>query len=226
MTPEEAIGQRVLAQMNAKNPQVCGVIENFNFESLHRPVGALCMYNDNYKRTIMLRVRTGKLSEQLKTYERIFKNHYPNEMFEPQFVNLELEKAYEGERRTGQVAVVFSLLAILVACMGVFGLTAFMAEQRTKEIGIRKVLGASVGSIVRLFTDNYLRLLALSLIIALPIAWWIGSKYLENFAYRISLSWWIFVAAALITVVLTLLTVGWQALKAATANPVKAIKSE
>jgi putative ABC transport system permease protein len=101
-----------------------------------------------------------------------------------------------------------------------------MAEQRTKEIGIRKVFGASVGSIVRLFTDKYLRLLALSLVIALPIAWWLANKYLEDFAYRISLSWWMFAAAALITVALTLLTVGWQAIKAATANPVKAIKSE
>jgi putative ABC transport system permease protein len=110
--------------------------------------------------------------------------------------------------------------------MGVFGLTAFMAEQRTKEIGIRKVLGASAGSIMRLFTDSYVRLLALSLVIALPVAWWIGSKYLEDFAYRISLAWWIFAAAGIIITVLTLLTVCFQAVKSALKNPVEAIKME
>jgi len=118
------------------------------------------------------------------------------------------------------------LIYVVTTFVGVFGLTAFMAEQRKKEIGIRKVLGASVCSIVRLFTDNYLRLLALSLVIALPVVWWVGSSYLENFAYRIALVWWIFAAAALITVLLTLITAGYQAIRAAMENPVKAIMNE
>jgi len=107
--------------------------------------------------------------------------------------------------------------------MGVFGLTAFMAEQRTKEIGIRKVMGATVWNIVGLFTNSYMKLLSISLVIAIPIAWWVGVLHLQNFAFRISLSWWIFIAAALITVILTLITVGALAIKAAMRNPVEAI---
>ena len=228
MTPEEVIGRRVLASIDEKTTEVCGVVENFNFESLYRPIGSFCIHNgfSRPKSMIVLRVTNGNLSEQLKTYERIFKNHFPDGLFEPQFLDLNLEKAYEGERRTSQVAIVFSILAIFVACMGVFGLTAFMAEQRTKEIGIRKVMGASVMSIVSLFTNSYVRLLLISLVIAIPAGWWIGIRYLQNFAYRISLPWWVFALAALITVVITVLTVCIQAIKSATANPLDAIKTE
>jgi len=228
MTPEEAIGKRVLAQVNEKITEVCGVVENFNYEPLYRPVSPFCIHNgfSREKSVIVLRVHKGDLSEQLKTYESIFKKHFPNELFEPIFLDLEMEKTYEGERRTNRVAVVFSVLAILVACMGVFGLTAFMAEQRTKEIGIRKVLGASILNIVNLFTGNYLRLLLISLVIAIPVGWWVGDLYLQNFTYRIAQPWWIFAAAALITIALTLLTVSMQAIKVALADPVKAIKTE
>ena len=166
------------------------------------------------------------MSQRLQLYEEIFKRHFPNDLFEARSPALIMEKAYEEARQTGHLVLSFSILAILIACMSVFGLTAFMAEQRTKEIAIRKVFGASVGSIVRLFTNIYLRLLAISLIIALPVVWWIGNKYLDDFSYRISLGWWIFATAALIPVVLTLLTVCWQAFKAATANPVEAIKMQ
>ena len=228
MTPEEVIGKTVLADIGEGITQVCGVVENFNFRSLHQPVSGFCFHNGESlpKSVMMLRVRESNLTAQLKTCEQIFKKHFPNELFEPRFVDLELAKYYEGEQRTGSIAVVFSILAIVVACMGVFGLTAFMAEQRTKEIGIRKVLGASAGNIIRLFTGNYVKLLLISLVVAIPAAWWVGNQYLQNFAYRISLSWWIFALAACITVALTLLTVCIQAIKAATANPVKSIKVE
>jgi putative ABC transport system permease protein len=226
-TPEEIIGKRLPAQFK-QQMYVCGVVEDFHFKSLHESVSPYGLHNwDNQGfGDLLLKVKEGNLSQQLLAYEEIFKRHFPNDLFEVKYPDLVQASAYEEDRQTGLVVMSFSILAILVACMGVFGLSAFMAEQRTKEIGIRKVLGASVGSIVRLFTDNYLRLLALSLIIALPIAWWIGGKYLENFAYRISLAWWIFAGAALIVIVLTLCTVGYQAIKAAMANPVKSIKSE
>jgi ABC-type antimicrobial peptide transport system permease subunit len=228
MTPEEAIGKKIIVSIDFKNPEVCGVVENFHYESLHSPVRALLFYNtpDSRHSFIMLRVKEGNMAEQLKTYERIFKKHHPNDNFNPSFADLSLARAYEGERRTSHVAIVFSLLAIFVACMGVFGLTAFMAEQRTKEIGIRKVMGASVANIVTLFTNSYVKLLGISLVIAIPVAWWVCDKYLQNFAYRISLSWWVFVAAAVITIALALLTVCFQAIKAATANPVKSLKME
>ena len=226
MTIEEAPGKRFRSGSGTTVTEVCGVVENFNFESLHRVVSGFAIHNGNQpKRFVMLRVREGNLTVQLKTCEQIFKKHFPNELFEPRFPDLELAKAYEGERRTNSIAIVFSVLAILVACMGVFGLTAFMAEQRTKEIGIRKVLGASMTDILHLFTGNYVKLLLISLVVAIPAAWWVGNLYLQGFAYRISLSWWIFALAACITVALTLLTVSIQAIKAATANPVKSIMS-
>ena len=226
-TPEEVIGTRLPVQFN-QPVYVCGVVEDFHFQTLHKTVTPYGIHNWSGQgfMYLLLKVKEGNLSQQMQTYEEIFKKHFPNDLFEAAFPSFALEEAYKEDRQTGSLVMGFSFLAILVACMGVFGLTAFMAEQRTKEIGIRKVFGASVGSIVRLFTDNYLRLLVLSLLIALPVAWWIGGKYLENFAYRISLSWWMFAAAALIVVVLTLITVGWQAFRAAMANPVKALKSE
>jgi putative ABC transport system permease protein len=225
MTPETVVGHRFQTDAGVYMTEVCGVVENFNFEPLYRPVSGFCFHNGGSKRTLMLRMKDGNLSEQLKTCEQIFKKHFPNNMFELRFPDMELEKHYGAEWRLNHIAFVFSLLAILVACMGVFGLSAFMAEQRTKEIGIRKVMGANVGHIVSLFTNSYIRLLSISLLLSIPIAWWIGDRYLQSFAYRIPLSWWIFASAALITIALTLLTVGVQAIKAAVANPAKSVMS-
>jgi len=227
ISPEDIIGRRIMAEFPESPAVVCGVVENFNYESLYRPVEPYALYNGRENRPVlMLRVREGNLSEQLSSYEEVFKRHFPNELFEVSFPDIELERAYETERRTNRIAICFSILAILVACLGVFGLTAFTAEQRRKEIGIRKVLGASVNDIVHLFTKDYIRLLLIALLIALPVAWWIGNRYLEEFAYRIDITWWVFAVAALLTATLTLLTVGFQAIRVAMANPVKSIKTE
>ena len=226
-TPEDIIGKRLPSQFGKQPMYVSGVVEDFYFPSLLEPVVPWGFHDANNQGfgNLLLSVKDGDMSQQLQVYEDIFKKHYPGELFEAKFPAFAMEKAYEKARQNGNLVLIFSILAILIACMGVFGLTAFMAEQRTKEISIRKVFGASVGSIIRLFMSVYLRLLALSIVIALPMVWWIGNRYLEDFYSRISLTWWIFTAAALIPIMLTLLTVGFQAVKAATANPVKAIKS-
>ena len=229
MTPEEVIGKEVLTRIDRHDVcVVCGVVENFNFEPLYKPIGGYGIHNSPTRvlNTVVLRLKKGDLTQQLNTIEQIYKKHIPNGVFEVGFFDQELEGAYETEHRTNQVALCFSILAIFVACLGVFGLTAFMAEQRTKEIGIRKVMGASVYDIVSLFTNNYLKLLAISLVIAIPVAWWFGNNYLNDFAYKTSIAWWIFAVAALITIVITILTVCLQAMKAAMANPVKSIKVE
>ncbi len=227
-TPEEIIGKEVLAQIGVKKVIVCGVVENFNFEPLYRPIEGFGIHNASFLplNTIVLRMKEGDLTQQLNTFEQIYKKYNPNGLFQAGFGDKFLEKAYESEHRTNQVAICFSILAIFVACMGVFGLTAFMAEQRTKEIGIRKVMGASIHDIVSLFTNSYLKLLLISLVIAVPIAWWLGNNYLNDFAFRISMSWWMFAVAALITIIITILTVCLQAVKAAITNPVTAIKTE
>ncbi len=223
-TPEEIIGKMIPSGKTC----ISGVVEDFNFRSLHEPIGAYGIFQtwNSAVQYLLVKVKGGNTSQQLAEYEKIFKKHFPNDLFEPLYPSLLLEKSYEADRQTNRMALIFSILAILVACMGVFGLTAFMAEQRTKEIGVRKVLGASVANIVSLFTDSYIRLLAISLVVALPLAWWIGNLYLQGFAYRISLQWWMLAVAALITIALTLFTVCIQAVKSATADPVKSIKTE
>ncbi|MDR0795849.1 MAG: ABC transporter permease [Tannerella sp.] len=227
-TPEDIIGRRINVAFN-EPVEVCGVVENFNYESLHRPIGEYGIHNSRFGRGrfyLMARVNSHDLPGQLETYKKIFNEFYPNDMFDVHYPDLEVKDVYKGTQTTGNISLTFSILAILIACMGVFGLTAFMAEQRTKEIGIRKVMGASVLNIVSLFTHNYMKLLGISLVIAIPIAWWVGEQYLQDYAYRISLSWWMFAVAALITVVLTLMTVCFQALKSALINPVDAIRAE
>ena len=225
-TPEDIIGKRILTGFR-EQVYVCGVVENFHFESLHRPIGEFGIHNSRFggRFYFMARISSHDVPGQLKNYEKIFKEHYPNDMFDVHYPELRMKNAYQGTQTTSQISLVFSILAIFIACMGVFGLTAFMAEQRTKEIGVRKVMGASVIDIVKLFTNNYVKLLLISLVIAIPIAWWVGERYLQDFTYRISLSWWMFAAAALITIALTLLTVSAIAIKAAMANPVKSLKT-
>ena len=225
-TPESIIGKRIEIGL-PEQVFVCGVIENFHFESLHTPIGEFGIHNSMRGRFyFMARISSYDVSGQMKTYEKLFKEHYPNDMFDVHYPELELKNAYQETQITSKISLIFSILAILIACMGVFGLTAFMAEQRTKEMGVRKVLGASVIDVVILFANNYMKLLLISFVIAIPIAWFVGDMYLQSFAYRISLSWWIFAAAALITIALTLLTVSAIAVKAAMVNPVKSIKTE
>ena len=229
-TPEEIIGRKIYAGgLGGYEAYVTGVVEDFHFRDLRNTIWPYCFQNSLSNRDgvfLLLRVKDGDMSQQLATYETIFKKYFPDDLFEASFPSVSQQISYETDQQTNRMAACFSILAILVACMGVFGLTAFMAEQRTKEIGIRKVLGASVRSLVRLFTDIYLRLLTLSLLIAVPVAWLLGNRYLQDFAYRIDLDWWMFALAASITIILTLFTVCFQAIKSATANPVKSLKAE
>jgi putative ABC transport system permease protein len=133
---------------------------------------------------------------------------------------------YSGEKQIGKISLSFSVLAILIACLGLFGLVTYMAEQRTKEIGVRKVLGATVGNIVSMLSKDFLKLVIISAVFAFPVAWWFMHKWLQDFAYRINIGWWIFIAASLLAVLIALITVGVQAIKAAIANPVKSLRTE
>ena len=136
------------------------------------------------------------------------------------------DSMYRSEQRIGKIFISFAILAIFVACLGLFGLATFTAEQRTKEIGIRKVMGASVIQIVNLLSKDFLRLVILGIVIASPVAYWAMNKWIQDFAYRDEISWWIFVWAGLISIIIALLTVSYQAIKAAMANPVKSLRTE
>ncbi|MCY7359295.1 MAG: ABC transporter permease, partial [Rudanella sp.] len=146
--------------------------------------------------------------------------------FNYSFLDDDFDRMYRSEQRVGTIALIFALLAILISCLGLFGLAAFMAEQRTKEIGVRKVLGASVVSIVTLLSKDFLKLVLIAIVIASPIAWWAMHRWLQDFAYKIDIEWWVFALAGLLAVGIALLTVSFQSIKAALMNPVKSLRSE
>jgi putative ABC transport system permease protein len=146
--------------------------------------------------------------------------------FSYRFMDDSFAQMYKSEQRAGKIALIFSVLAIFIACLGLFGLATFIAEQRTKEIGVRKVLGASVPNLVSMLSKDFLKLVAIASLIAFPVAWWAMHKWLQDFAYRIRIEWWVFVLAAFIALLIALLTVSVQAIKAAVANPIKSLRTE
>jgi putative ABC transport system permease protein len=205
---------------------IIGVVKNFNFESLRKNVGPLSMRLGYNKWAAAFKVSAADVSNIIKTIEQKWKVMAPDMPFSYQFLDESFDNMYRAEQRVGKVALSFSLLAILIACLGLFGLAAYMAEQRTKEIGVRKVLGATVGSITTLLSRDFLKLVLIASVIAFPVAWWAMSKWLQDFAYRIHIGWWIFAAAAFIALLIALLTVSSQAIKAALQNPVKSLRTE
>jgi putative ABC transport system permease protein len=146
--------------------------------------------------------------------------------FSYQFLDEAFDNMYRAEMRIGKIAFSFSLLAILIACLGLFGLATYMAEQRTREIGVRKVLGATVGNIVSMLSKDFLKLVLIAACIAFPFAWWFMNLWLRDFAFRVNIGWWIFITAGAIALLIALLTVGYQAIRAAIANPVKSLRTE
>jgi putative ABC transport system permease protein len=146
--------------------------------------------------------------------------------FSYQFLDDAFDNMYRSEQRVGKIALSFAILAILIACLGLFGLATYMAEQRTREIGVRKVLGASIGNLVSMLSKDFLKLVLLAAVLAFPIAWYGMHRWLEDFAFRVNISWWIFVIAAVLALLIALLTVSVQAFKAAMSNPVKSLRTE
>ena len=146
--------------------------------------------------------------------------------FSYRFLDDSFDNMYREERRVGKIALTFAVLTILIACLGLFGLATYMAEQRTKEIGVRKVLGATVTNIVNMLSKDFLKLVIISAVFAAPLGWWAMNKWLEDFAYRADIGWWVFAIAIAVAVVVALVTVSYQAIKAAIANPVKSLRTE
>ena len=207
--------------------KIVGVVKDFNFESLHTDIKPLVMFNDpRYVWMLYVRTAPGKTHDAITAVENIWNQYNADYAFNYWFLDDTFNNIYKSDIVTGKLFSIFSIIAVLISCLGLFGLIVFTAEMKTKEIGVRKVLGASIFDIVNLLSKEFLVLVGIAILIAFPLAYYWLDNMLQSFAYRISIGWWIFAAAAIITIVLTLLTVSLQALKAATANPVKAIKSE
>ena len=165
-------------------------------------------------------------SQNLKKAEAIFKKYNPDYPFEYRFIDETYARKFENEKRQGTLAALFAALAVVISCLGLFGLALYMAESRTKEIGVRKVLGASVTSIALLLSKEFMKLVLIAFVIAAPLAYWGMHTWLQNYEYRVSLQWHVFAMACLLTVTIALVTVSSQALKAALTNPAKSLKTE
>lgn len=206
--------------------RVVGVVEDFNFESMKDEVGGLCMVLGNSPTMMAVKISSTDLQETVAAITTRWKALSPNQAILFSFLDEGFANMYAGVQRTGTIFSCFAVLAILIACLGLFGLAAFTTEQRAREIGIRKVLGASVSGIMTLLTRDFVKLVLIAVIIAFPIAWWAMNKWLQDFAYRIDIQWWMFVLAGLAAVVISLLTISWQAIRAAVANPVESLRAE
>ncbi|MDN3492575.1 ABC transporter permease [Winogradskyella bathintestinalis] len=227
LSPYEAIGEKVTMQLG-NNAYIYGVVDDFNFASLHSPIGAYAFHNSIREPAsyLLVRFKNDVLTETILNFETTFKNVAPNSAFEYTFLDKKLELLYEKEQRTANIGLLFSILAIIVACLGLFGLAAFMAEQRHKEIGIRKVFGASVPKIVQLLSMDFLKLVLVSLVISFPLALYVMNNWLQDFAYRIEISWTVFLFAGVLAFLITFVTVGYQAMKAALTNPINSLRKE
>lgn len=227
MELENPVGIRLTS--GEKYLTVSGVVKDYNFEALNQPVRPLmirCTNNLNILSYTYIRTTAARSKEAVEHTEKLWKEANPNDDFTYSFLDDNFDKLYRSDIRSGQLFSIFSVIAILISCLGLFGLVTYMVETKTKEIGIRKVLGASVSNIVNMLLKEFLLLVGISMLIAFPLAWYWMNKMLQDYAYHIEISWWMFALTGLITVVLVLLTIGWQAIKAATANPVDSIKTE
>ena len=233
------INQTMAKKLGLKNPigqriengwqkfTVIGVMEDFNFESMKQEVTPLSLVLSKYNSTIVSVKISGADTKQAISYAAtVWKGFSPNQPFRYTFLDESFANMYANVQRTGSIFTSFAVLAIIIACLGLFGLSAFMAEQRNKEIGIRKVLGASVSGITAMLSKDFVKLVIISIIIASPIAYWAMTKWLQDFAYRISISWWMVAVAGLSAIVIALLTISFQSIKAALMNPVKTLRTE
>lgn len=227
---KDPVGKAVYAIMNdglSHGFTVIGVVKNFNFESMHQAIGPLCLTLSYRNPNVVMLKITGASSEQVvNKAAQLWKSMAPGIPFNYSFLDRSFDDMYRADRRVQQIAMIFSILSITIACMGIFGLATFMAAQRAREISIRKVLGASVTSITQLLNRDFIRLVTISFVIAAPFAGWAMHKWLESFAFRVDLSWWVFVAAGGATLLIALCTVSFQSVKAAVSNPLKNLRAE
>ena len=209
--------------------KLIGVINDFHFESMHQKIVPLLIFkpkNPNFYGRISIKISGNNIPAALSHIENTWKKFLPETPYQYTFLDENFEKLYKAEEKQKTLLTVFAGLAIFIACLGLFGLSAFSITQRIKEIGIRKVLGASTGGLVQLLSKDFLILVVISAPIAFLVAWYFMHKWLQDFAYRTQIQWWIFLAALFIAGIIALATISFQAIKAAIANPVKSLRTE
>lgn len=223
--PQTAIGRNF--DQWGRQGKIIGVIRDFNYKSLRESIPPMVMRVEPWAWVVIsAKVSAKDLPATLAAMEKNWNRLIPNRPFEYKFVDADFNAKYSSEAGFGRLFLYFAALAIFISCLGVLGLAAYSAIQRRKEIGVRKVLGASVGSVVGLLSKDFLRLVALALVIASPVGWWMMDRWLHDFAYRAPISWWVFAATAGVSLFVVFVTISVQAVRAARENPVKALRSE
>jgi putative ABC transport system permease protein len=224
---EEAIGKDF--GYGNRTGKLIGVFNDFHFESMHQRIVPLVLVvprSENGYGNISIKISGSNIPFALAHIEKTWKQFLPEIPYQYNFLDENFERLYQSEERQKSIFTIFSCVAIFIACLGLFGLSAFAISQRVKEIGIRKVLGANVSTIVGLLSKDFLKLVLLAAIIAFPIAWYAMDSWLQDFAYRINIQWWIFVVSGVIAAIIAFVTISFQAIKAAVSNPVKSLRSE
>lgn len=222
---EPVAGQVI--EFNDRKVEILGVVKNFHLQSLHEPIKpAVFRFDRLYAVTVMLRIAAGSEAKTLAALTQFYKDYNPGYVLDYTFLDQTYQAQYAAEKQVGLLSRYFGGLAVLISCLGLFGLAAFSAERRSKEIGIRKVLGASVASVLRLLSKDFVQLVLLAIVLALPLSWYLMKEWLNGFAYRIELQWWFFALAAVAALSVALLTLSTQAVKAALANPIESLRDE
>ncbi|HKH61965.1 MAG TPA: ABC transporter permease [Flavitalea sp.] len=226
----EAIGKKIYYSMDKQtlSMQIVGVVKDFNYRSLHEPITpyGLIKLKEAQAQYLIANAQNGTFQGIIGAVKKVWDKINPDLPFEYSFLDQDFQKSYQKEERTSGIIIYFMAITIFIACLGLLGLASFTAEQRRKEVGIRKVLGASVMNVTGLLAKDFLKLVMGGIVIASPISYYLGNKWLQDFAYRINISWWMFVLAGLSALLIAFATVSVQAIKAAVANPVKSLKQE
>ena len=227
-TPAASIGKRV-HQLGGDQLTIVGVVRDFNYEDLHTGIEPMAfeVYSsfDNFS-YMTVHLNSANMGATIHSLENGWRKIDPGEPFEYVFMDAQLQQHYDADGRLATIVGYFTAIAICISCLGLFGLAAFSAEQRTKEIGIRKVLGASEGSILVLLSGDFLKLVAFAILIGSPVAWYVMRRWLQDFAYRTNISWTVFAVTTTAALLIALVTISFQALRAARSNPVESLRAE
>jgi putative ABC transport system permease protein len=222
---EAALGKPF--KMGDQKGVVIGVTRDFHFNSLGQAIAPLAIFpTGGHFSRVTLRVDIRKADDVIALLQNTWRKHFPSALFDYDFVSEQIKAQYKADERFSDIFLYFSILSLLIACLGLYGLISFAIFQKTKEIGIRKVLGATVSRLAIALSGNFVKLVLLAYVISVPIAWYCMNRWLEDFAYRIGLSWWMFAVAGLLVLLIAILTVGIQSIKAALVNPVKNLRAE
>jgi putative ABC transport system permease protein len=225
--PEDIIGKEISMMNGLIKCPVVGVVKDFNDRSLRNNLAPLLMAtNSTMYRQASIKLSTTSIAASMQSIKKIWEQTFPNNVYEYRFLDDKIASFYKQENQLSQLYKIFAAIAIFLSCLGLYGLASFMAVQRIKEVGIRKVLGATAANIVYLFSKEFIILIAIAFVIATPIAWYYMHQWLQDYSYRIDISWWIFLIGGVASIVIALATVSFQAIKAAIANPVKSLKTE